>query len=430
MSPPEKEVPMQKRKDKKGRVLRDGELQRRDGKYEYRYVDTRQQRHSVYSWKLVESDTTPCGKRDAPALRTLEEQIKKAQMLGIGGADHPNVTVGEYAAKMLALKTCVKPTTRALLERIYNNHIANELGHLPIAKVRYSDVRALYTDLLTKKKLSMSTVCNVNRVLRQVFILAVKNQVIAFDPTECTLQDIKAELRWRPQKRNALTVAQQNAFLDFVSHSPRYRKWSPLFTVLLGTGLRIGEAIALRWCDCNFQDRTIAVQHGYVRLPGPDGHVVHMITTPKTPAGIRMIPMLNDVYDALMQLRVDAMTNGFCKTRIGEYDGFIFQNSRGNIIDINYVERVLHRIAERYNEEELASAQRQKREPVLLPDLTAHILRHTFCTRLCEHEANLKVIQEVMGHESISTTMDIYTDATADKKAEVFDQLEGKIRVV
>ena len=64
---------------------------------------------------------------------------------------------------------------------------------------------------------------------------------------------------------------------------------------------------------------------------------------------------------------------------------------------------------------------------MLLPDFTAHNLRHTFCTRLCENETNLKVIQSIMGHADISTTMNIYAEATDDKKQEIVANLQGKI---
>ena len=69
-----------------------------------------------------------------------------------------------------------------------------------------------------------------------------------------------------------------------------------------------------------------------------------------------------------------------------------------------------------YNAGEEVEAKKQHREAVLLPDFSAHHLRHTFCTRLCEKETNLKVIQSVMGHKDIQTTMDIYAEATEEKK--------------
>ena len=78
--------------------------------------------------------------------------------------------------------------------------------------------------------------------------------------------------------------------------------------------------------------------------------------------------------------------------------------------------RATKRIIADYNAGEEAEAKKQHREAVLLPDFSAHHLRHTFCTRLCEKETNLKVIQSVMGHKDIQTTMDIYAEATEEKK--------------
>ena len=66
---------------------------------------------------------------------------------------------------------------------------------------------------------------------------------------------------------------------------------------------------------------------------------------------------------------------------------------------------------------------------MLIPNFSAHSLRHTFCTRLCENESNLKVIQSVMGHSDITTTMDIYAEATDEKKQEIMANLQGKIIV-
>jgi len=58
-----------------------------------------------------------------------------------------------------------------------------------------------------------------------------------------------------------------------------------------------------------------------------------------------------------------------------------------------------------------------------------HILRHTFCTRFCENETNLKVIQEIMGHADISTTMDVYAEATQEKKKESMTSLQSALLV-
>ena len=74
-------------------------------------------------------------------------------------------------------------------------------------------------------------------------------------------------------------------------------------------------------------------------------------------------------------------------------------------------------------------AEKEKREPQLLPPFSCHNLRHTFCTRLCENETNLKIIQDIMGHRDISTTMEIYAEATKEAKAHSFANLNGKLGI-
>ena len=80
-----------------------------------------------------------------------------------------------------------------------------------------------------------------------------------------------------------------------------------------------------------------------------------------------------------------------------------------------------------YNDMEEKRAKAEKREPELIPSFSAHNLRHTFCTRFCENETNIKVIQEVMGHKDVQTTLDIYAESTTEKKQEVINSLQGKI---
>ena len=80
-----------------------------------------------------------------------------------------------------------------------------------------------------------------------------------------------------------------------------------------------------------------------------------------------------------------------------------------------------------FNKEETARAKKEGREPELMVDFSCHVLRHTFCTRFCENETNLKVIQDIMGHADITTTMQIYAEATKEKKQEIMANLEGKI---
>lgn len=147
----------------------------------------------------------------------------------------------------------------------------------------------------------------------------------------------------------------------------------------------------------------------------------------KTEAGIRTIPLFPEVKEAFIMEYEIQKCLGFCKHEIDGYSGFVFSSSEGTVYAPESINQALYRIREAYNIEETALAKKEKREPVLLPKFSCHILRHTFCTRLCEVESNIKVIQSIMGHKDISTTLDIYADCTDEKKKEVLNNLDGKL---
>ena len=131
------------------------------------------------------------------------------------------------------------------------------------------------------------------------------------------------------------------------------------------------------------------------------------ISKPKTLAGTRTIPMIDEVYDAFLEEYQIQCCLGFNTNEIDGFSGFVFSTGLGNVYTPESVNRAIHRIIDAYNAMEEKKAKEEAREPLLIPSFSAHSLRHTFCTRLCENESNLKIIQSVMGHADISTTMDI-----------------------
>ena len=209
-----------------------------------------------------------------------------------------------------------------------------------------------------------------------------------------------------------------------------YNHWLPLFTVLLGTGCRIGEAIGLRWEDCDFDEGIISINHNMVyRKYEEDEKARFHIVTPKTSAGVRIVPMLSEVKAALQAEWETQKIVGFNESVVDGYTGFIFQNRYGDPLSPHSVNRAIDRICAAYIEDETVLADQEGRDPVLIRHFSAHNLRHTFCTRFCENERNIKVIQEIMGHADIETTMNIYAEATKEKKKESFSNLEGKIKI-
>jgi integrase len=139
--------------------------------------------------------------------------------------------------------------------------------------------------------------------------------------------------------------------------------------------------------------------------------------------------MIQRVYEALQEEYETQQEEGFNTTEIDGMSGFIFTNRFGNIHNPAAVNRAIKRIYEAYNAEELVTAKKEKRQPVIIPHFSCHHFRHTFCSRFCENETNVKVIQTIMGHASIETTMDIYTEVTHDKKQEALEALSKNLDV-
>jgi integrase len=201
--------------------------------------------------------------------------------------------------------------------------------------------------------------------------------------------------------------------------------------LLLGTGCRIGEAIGLRWQDVDFENRLIDINHSLTYYPRREETYAceFKVSLPKTEAGIRVIPMIQKVYEALKEEYETKLEEGFNTAEIDGMSGFIFTNRFGSVHHPGAVNRAIKRIYEAHNVEEIANAKKEKMQPLIIPHFSCHHFRHTFCSRFCESETNVKVIQTIMGHASIETTMDIYTEVTNDKKQEALEALSKNLDV-
>ena len=195
-----------------------------------------------------------------------------------------------------------------------------------------------------------------------------------------------------------------------------YQHWYPIFSLMLGTGLRVGEATGLRWEDVDFENNIISINHTLVYYNHSKGGCYFGINTPKTRAGERTIPMIDSVREAPLQEKENQIAQGIeCKVNVDGFTNFIFINRFGNVQHQGTLNKALRRIIRDCNQDILDNTKKGQTK-VLLPRFSCHILRHTFTTRLCESGINIKVIQSVLGHADISTTLDIYADVTKDLK--------------
>lgn len=421
----------QERRDTKNRILWTGEYQKSNGVYEYRYVDSGGESRSVYSWRLTQSDRLPKGKRSQMCLREMEKQIERDKQDEIDTFAAQRLTLNVFFDNYIKERK-LKDSTRANYKYMFKKYVKDVLGIRMLSTIKYSDIKKFYNSLLYENGFKPNSMEVIHTILHPIFTTAVRDGYIRSNPTDGVMTEIKNSHEWVKPKRHALTEQQQSAFISFVEKSDTYKHWMPLFTVLLGTGCRVGEIIGLRWEDCDFNNDIISINHNLIYRLQDDGKCGFHITTPKTKAGIREIPMFKAVKSALLSEKLYQMKNGFNQTVIDGYTGFIFKNRFNTVYSPHCINRAIKRIYEDYNSHEIIQAQKEKREPLLLPHFSVHNLRHTFCTRLCENTSDkntLKMIQEIMGHSDISTTLDIYTELTRDKKQAAFEELEGKFKI-
>ena len=173
--------------------------------------------------------------------------------------------------------------------------------------------------------LQIGTIKNLQIILHPVFADAVRDGYIRTNPTDGVISDIVKSLHCETKKRRALTEVQQKAFIDFVREHKVYNHWLSMFTVMLGTGCRIGELTGLRWEDCDFQNSIIEINHTLTYSPDEDtGEYAFYISTPKTEAGIREIPMFKEVKKALLAEKKRQMRSGIRQPVVDGYTGFVF----------------------------------------------------------------------------------------------------------
>lgn len=407
----------QTRKDSRGRALQKGELQRDDGRYCYNYTDPLGRRKYIYAL-------------DLQTLRQKERDLMRDQLDGLDLYAAGRATINETFDRYISTKYDLREQTRIGYIYTYDHFIREEFGRKKLLDIKYSDVLQFYYYLLNEKDITLSTLDSIHCVLHPTFQLAVRDDIIRKNPTDGVMREVSKKAGKNRGIRHSLTVEQQRAFMDYLANHPVYYHWWPLFTILLGTGTRIGECLGLTWQNLDFEKNMITIDHClvYYALKNSGKTARLHVSLPKTEAGIRTIPMLDVVKDAFDMIREEQDENGGLNSQeIDGMTGFIFQNRFGEVPNPQSVNHAIHRICASYNGEEVLAAKREKREPIILPNFSCHHLRHTFATRLCEAEDNLKVIQSVMGHRNIETTMDIYAEATDRKKKESFENLALKL---
>ena len=379
-----------KRRDNKNRVLQRGESQRQDGRYCYKYVNALGKTEYVYAWKLLPTDRTPKGKREDLSLREKERNIQKDLYDGID-TKGSKMTLCQLYAKKNAQRPNVKKNTlngRKYLMQALEDDL---LGSMSIDRIKPSDAKEWA--ITTKEKgFSFKTISNYKRSLKASFYMAIQDDCVRKNPFGFNLSDVIED---DSKPKIALNEEQEKELLHFIEHDNVYQKYYDDVLILLKTGLRISEFCGLTKKDIDFEHHTISISHQL--LKDKDGYY---IDEPKTKSGIRKVPMSDETEQAIKRVLKRKQ-----KPKIKEIDGyrdFLFLSVNSYPMQESNYRYTLKGIVKKFN----------KNHEEQLPNITPHILRHTFCTKLAQMNMNPKNLQYIMGHSSITITLDLYAHAS------------------
>lgn len=396
-----------KRRDKKNRVLRNGESQRADGRYAYKYIDSNGKPQFVYSWRLENTDKIPQGKRDDLCLRDKEKLIQKDkddQIVPNGG----EMTVLELVKKYVNQKTGVRHNTEANYNFVINVIKKESFGSKRIDKVKLSDAKEWLIKMQRKDGRGYSSIHTIRGVVRPAFQMAVDDDLLRKNPFEFQLATVVVN---DSVTREAITRKQERQFLDFVKNDKHFEKYYDGIYILFKTGLRISEFVGLTIDDIEFDKDRIKVDHQLQRKRNME----YIIEDTKTPSGIRYVPMMDGVKECFRRI-IENRKKPKIEPSVADangklYCGFLFLDKNDMPMVALHWEKYFQHIREKYN----------SIYKVQMPKVTPHVCRHTFCSNMAKSGMNPKTLQYIMGHSDIGVTLNTYThvgfeDAQAEMK--------------
>lgn len=305
-------------------------------------------------------------------------------------------------------KRDIKPKTFERYECIYRNYIkGSEIANIPLYKFKLNNLQAYYNRLSDNGK-SPSIIKTINEKLKSSMIDAEKNGYI--EKNYCQLVNLPKE-KMKEKKIEVFSVDQQNDFLEII----KGHEFEILFLLAIGTGLRRGELLALRWSDIDFENKTINVdsniQQAYIFEDEETKRLEKIEQEPKTINSFRTVPIPSKVLDKLQEhkQKQEQYKLAFQERYID--NDFVICDKYGKALDVKRPTRMFYSI-----QKKMGIPEDEK--------IKFHGLRKTYATRLFEKEVPPKTVQMLLGHSEISITLDIYTQVMENKKIEAIEKID------
>ena len=325
-----------------------------------------------------------------------DKEKAKRELIAKGSyTDNSKLTVDKYFSEWVdARREHVKGTTLRLYKSLYKNHIKQYIGNKKLVRLERRELVKLQNDI---KAGAGASVANESlKVVKAMLNDAVKDEIITRNPA-LGIKNLKKETKASDTIHRALTEQEQATFMQEMRESYYYN----LVAFLLCTGLRIGEACALTWGDIDEVNKVIHIKKTTTFTE--DGK--RDIGTTKTEAGTRDIP-INDTIKQILSNQ--------------KKDNNILPFTTNYIFITPYGVRVYDYIV---NKEIKNTLQRLEDKGEHIEHFTCHALRDTFATRYIEQGGSMQTLKTLLGHSSLSMTMDLYAHVLPNTKAEEMARL-------
>ena len=387
-------------KNLKGKECGKGICQRKDGLYSARYVDELGKRHDKYFPTIQEAKNWLRHVKESPV--TQDNLFNPTEMTVDTWFEFwINNIVGDLA-----------PNTKRNYRERYRHNIQPVIGSM-----RLIDVKPMYCKMVLNQMdpiYAGSTIRQTYIAMGTMFRAAVMNDLIPKHPMDGVrytkpmraVDDIKY-----------FTVEEQKKFLEVVKRSHNYHQYA----LILETGLRTGEVIGLTWDSINWGKRTLTVSK---TLEYRHGEKNWRAGPPKTISSYRTFPLSNRAYEILQEARLN-WENGkkssmlkevltYMDLRTGQRAKLVMED----LVFINY------RTGEPAKNSSYDTHLYKLCDEAGIKRFCMHALRHTYATRAIESGMQPKVLQKLLGHASIKTTMDRYVHVTTDSLDQAVRQFQ------